>query len=197
MKAKESKRMWLPILILITVLALAVLFLNAWFHYSNSAKADDDEGLKALTAGYYLNVDSDKEIVEFRNIYKSNTDNVMAIQFVVRDRRHPNKQDSGWYFCLTPDKLFKNRYRIGGYGDYSGGENLNELVADSQTYYDSKLKKDIEFVTIRGVKLENIGVKFTIPELNYSGTITDEDYFDIIVIEDSNLARCFDIQFEN
>ncbi|MDO4811017.1 MAG: hypothetical protein Q3985_03635 [Eubacteriales bacterium] len=46
------------------------------------------------------------------------------------------------------------------------------------------------------MRLENIGAKFTIPELDYSGTITDEDYFDIIIIEDSNLARSFDIQFE-
>lgn len=197
MMSMKFKQSWLPVLIFTFAVVVVSLFFLVRHHYVHSAKMYDDESLKALVEELYSKTDPNMKIVEFREIYKSPAKKIMAVNFIGQKASPlPNDRQFGYYFCLEPDSLFKNRYRIGG-GSGAGGEDLNELVADSQTYYDSRLKKQIECVAIRGIKLENIGAKFTIPELGYSGTITDEDYFDIIIIENSNWARSFDIQYED
>ncbi|MDO4811016.1 MAG: hypothetical protein Q3985_03630 [Eubacteriales bacterium] len=139
MKANMAKRTLLKVLVVLIIAVLAGVFFYARYHYIHSAKMDDDDGLKTLVAESFSAINPGKEIVEYRNIYKSIAYKRIAVQFVAQGKLgSSNDDEEGWYFYLVPDSLFKNRYHVGGYG---GGEFFNELVADSQTYYDSKQKK--------------------------------------------------------
>lgn len=180
--SKKLKRILLSIMALIIAAALVVLFIVIQHHYVNSARYDDKEAVKACVTKAVEDVMPEAKVTGFGKFCESSNHKLRVVEFSYQTDEYDEYCD--WRFLL-PDEIFKERV----YPSYGGGEELGKLEAVGQT-----IGSDA-YVLIYGMQLKNIGAKFEIPEIGYTGEVTDKNYLDIVVVQPSDWLGSYDIQY--